>query len=179
MHILHLAKKRKAFTFVEVMITTAILGVIITMVSRTFVQNTRYQQRLTMQSDGDNEIRNILWTLHQDLKVSRSIIYPRLEFINVQTEKKLANMISDTRLVVRNFDGDIVSYAYREKTRELIRCISRIPIDGVKKKNETKVIGKNIDVVIFTNRNEMNNLVGIYLESGPSMMLDSVYLMNE
>ncbi len=179
MHILLLDKNRKAFTFVEVMITTIILGVIITMVSRAFIHNTRYQQRITLQSDGDNTIRTILWNLHKELKVSRNIIYPRLEFINLQTEKKLDNMISDTKLVVRNFDGDIVSYVYRTETRELVKHVSRLPVDGLNKKNETKVIGKNIDVVVFTNRNEMNNLVGIYIESGPAMMLDSVYLMNE
>lgn len=170
---------KKGFTLFETMITTAIIAVVMGVVFQIVSSNAKYQKRITRQSDGDNQIRSIIWSIYRELSVSRTILYPRLTFTNKHTQKSFNNMISDSKIVVRNFDGNIVSYFYRKDTKEVLKSTSYIPVNGEPPISETKVIGKNIDICLFTNRNEANNLVGIYMESGPSIILDSVYLSNE
>ncbi len=164
-------KKKRAFTLVEIMITLTIIGVVGGLVARWFVLNRQYQKRLTELSDGEDNLRKITWTLHQDLKTARTILYPR-------RQDGSEGIISDTRLVIRNFDGDLVSYFFKSDSKELVRVTSYIPTgDAKEQKDET--IGNKLDSVVFTNRNNLNNLVGFYLESGPAMTLDSVFMMNE
>ena len=175
MRLLFRDKKRKALTLVEVTIAVAILSVVGVMVAHWFTLNSQYQNRVTKLNEADNHIRSILWDLHKDLKIARTILYPRRTSVTSDT---LKNLSSDDKLVFRNFDGDIITYHYNEKTKELYRDVIYIPTPNAPS-NESKVVGKNIDCVIFTNRNELNNLVGIYMESGPAVQIDSVYLMNE
>ena len=175
MRLLFRDKKRKALTLVEVTIAVAILSVVGVMVAHWFTLNSQYQNRVTKLNEADNNIRSILWDLHKDLKIARTILYPRRTSVTSDT---LKNLSSDDKLVFRNFDGDIITYHYNEKTKELMRDVIYIPTPNAPS-NESKVVGKNIDCVIFTNRNELNNLVGIYMESGPAVQIDSVYLMNE
>ena len=175
MHLLFRDKNRKALTLIEVTIAVAILSVVGTMVAHWFTLNSQYQKRVTELSDRDNVIRTILWDMHKDLRSARTILYPRR---TKMTSDTLKNLVSDSKIVFRNFDGDIVTYYYNEKTKEIVREVIYIPTPGAPS-NESKVIGKDIDCVIFTNRNELNNLVGIYMESGPAVQIDSVYLMNE
>ena len=175
MHLLSRDNKRKAFTLIEVTIAVAILSVVGTMVAHWFTLNTQYQKGVTELSDRDNIIRTILWEMHKDLRTARTILYPRRTTVTSET---LKNLVSDSKLVFRNFDGDIVSYYYKEDKKVICRDVIYIPTPG-SPPNESKVIGKDIDCVIFTNRNELNNLVGIYMESGPAVQIDSVYLMNE
>jgi len=167
--------KRKAFSLVEVTIAVAILSVVGTVVAHWFTLNNQYQKRVTELSEKDNKIRAIIWEMHKDLKIARTVLYPRRTTVTSET---LKNLVSDSKLIFRNFDGDIVTYYYDEKTKEIIKEIIYIPTANAPR-NEKKVIGKDIDSVIFTNRNELNNLVGIYMESGPAVQIDSVYLMNE
>jgi prepilin-type N-terminal cleavage/methylation domain-containing protein len=174
MHLLF-QDKRKAFSLVEVTIAVAILSVVGTMVAHWFTLNSQYQKRVTELNEKDNVIRTILWEMHKDLKIARNVLYPRRTSLTSDT---LKNLVSDSKLVFRNFDGDIVIYYFDEKTKEIIKEIIYIPTPGAPK-NEKRVIGKGIDCVIFTNRNELNNLVGIYMEAGPAVQIDSVYLMNE
>ena len=175
MHLLFRDNRRKAFTLIEVTIAVALLSVIGTMVAHWFTLNTQYQKRVTELSEKDNMIRTILWEMHKDLKIARTVLYPRRTSITSDTLKNLA---SDDKLVFRNFDGDIVTYYYNAKKKEIIREVIYIPTPGAPA-NELKVLGKDIDCVVFTNRNELNNLVGIYIEAGPAVQIDSVYLMNE
>ena len=174
MHLLFRGK-RKAFSLVEVTIAVAILGVVGAIVAHWFTLNNQYQKRVTELSDKDNVIRTILWEMHKDLKIARDVLYPRRTSLTSDT---LKNLVSDSKLVFRNFDGDIITYHYDEKKKQIIKEVIYIPTPGAPS-NEKKVIGKDIDCVIFTNRNELNNLVGIYMESGPAVQIDSVYLMNE
>ncbi len=174
MHLLF-QDKRKGFSLVEVTIAVAILSVVGTMVAHWFTLNSQYQKRVTELNEKDNVIRTILWEMHKDLKIARNVLYPRRTSLTSDT---LKNLVSDSKLVFRNFDGDIVIYYFDEKTKEIIKEIIYIPTPGAPK-NEKRVIGKDIDCVIFTNRNELNNLVGIYMEAGPAVQIDSVYLMNE
>ena len=175
MHLLFRDKNRKALTLIEVTIAVAILSVVGTMVAHWFTLNSQYQKRVTELSDRDNVIRTILWDMHKDLRSARTILYPRR---TKMTSDTLKNLVSDSKIVFRNFDGDIVTYYFNENTKEIVREVIYIPTPGAPS-NESKVIGKDIDCVIFTNRNELNNLVGIYMESGPAVQIDSVYLMNE
>ena len=175
MHLLFLDKKRKAYTLVEIVVAVAILSIVGALVGHWFSMNTQYQRRVTELNDSDNLIRNLLWEMHKDLKVARTILYPRRTTVDSFT---LKNLVSDTKLVFRNFDGDIVTYHYKKETKEIIRDVVYIPTANAPS-NESKVIANKIDCVVFTNRNELNNLVGIYLESGPAVQVDSVYLMNE
>lgn len=166
----HVNKRRTAITLVELLIAISLLGVVGTLTVRWFIMNSQYQKRLTQQSDCDNIIRNTLWDIHKDLKTAKVILYPR-------NNTKMNKLISDTKLVIRNFSGDIVCYYYKKETKEIIREEYFIPT-GNQPSNNSRVVGKNFDCVIFTNRNETNNLVGIYMELGPSVMMDSVFLMN-
>ena len=159
MRLLFRDKKRKALTLVEVTIAVAILSVVGVMVAHWFTLNSQYQNRVTKLNEADNNIRSILWDLHKDLKIARTILYPRRTSVTSDT---LKNLSSDDKLVFRNFDGDIITYHYNEKTKELMRDVIYIPTPNAPS-NESKVVGKNIDCVIFTNRNELNNLVGIYM----------------
>lgn len=175
MHSLFRVNYKKAITLVEITIAVAILGIVGAMVGHWFTLNNQYQKRVTALNDSDNIIRKTIWEMHKDLKSARTILYPRRTTITSDT---LKNIISDTKIVFRNFDGDIVSYYYKEDTKEIIREVTYIPT-ALAPSNESSVIGKNIDCVVFTNRNELNNLVGIYMESGQAVQMDSVYLMND
>lgn len=175
MHLLFRDNRKRAYTLVEVTIAVALLSIIGTIVAHWFTLNTQYQKRVTELSDKDNIIRTILWDMHKDLRTARTVLYPRRTDITSDT---LKNLVSDDKLVFRNFDGDIVTYYYNAKNKEIIKEVIYIPTPG-SPPNEKKVLGKEIDCVIFTNRNELNNLVGIYIESGPAVQIDSVYLMNE
>ena len=168
-------KKKKAFTLVEVMIAVAILSMVGALVAHWFTMHTQYQKRVTELNDSDNIIRNILWDMHKDLKTARTILYPRRTTVDSFT---LKNLISDNKLIFRNFDGDIVTYYHNTVSKDIIREVIYIPTPNAPT-NESKIIGRNIDCLIFTNRNELNNLVGIYMEAGPAVQIDSVYLMNE
>ncbi len=175
MHSSFRAKNKKAITLVELTIAVAILGLVGAMVGHWFSLNNQYQKRVTALNDSDNIIRKVLWEMHKDLKSARTILYPRRTTITSDT---LKNLISDNKIIFRNFDGDIVSYYFKEDTKEIIRTVTYIPTP-LAPSNESMVIGKNVDCVVFTNRNELNNLVGIYMESGEAVQIDSVYLMND
>lgn len=170
-------KKRKAMTLLETIIAISILATIGTIVLRWFQLNSQYSKRITQQFDCDGYIRNALWEIHKELKTSHTILYPRVSVLNTDSSK---NIISDSKLIFRNFQGDIGYYYYDKNNKQLIReIISIIPYDDPPPNYTKRVIGKNLDKVIFTNKTLNNNLVGIYIESGPSVQIDSVYLMNE
>lgn len=168
--------KRKAMTLLETIIAMSILATIGTIVFRWFQLNSQYNKRITKQFDCDGYIRNALWEIHKELKTSHTILYPRVSVINNDRNK---NIISDTKLIFRNFQGDIGYYYYDKNNKQLIKeIISIIPYDDPPPSYSKRVIGKNLDRVIFTNKTLTNNLVGVYIESGPSVQMDSVYLMN-
>lgn len=144
------------------------------MVLHWFNTNSKYNKQLTEQNDSDDKLRKCLWVLHQDLKTSRMILYPTVADISAESYK---NMSSDNKLVVRNFDGDIVAYTLDKNNGSLMKTVLAIPTSDAPN-NTSEVIAKGIDLVVFTNRNELNNTVGIYMESGPSCIMDSVYMMN-
>lgn len=175
MFTLYRAKKKIGLTLVEVMVAVAIFGTVVAMVAHWFTTNSQYHKRLTEQNDADDHMRRALWKMHQDLKTGRTIVYPRIEHVESDYTK---NFISDNKVVFRNFDGDIITYYHDKDKHEIIREIVYIPTEDAPA-NERKVIGDCIDLVVFTNRNELNNTLGIYLESGPSCVIDSVFMMNE
>ncbi len=175
MLLLSLDKNRKAFTLLEMIIAFSIICFVGTIVVRWFIMNRQYQKRVTELYDGDTIIRNAIWEIHKDLKTSRTVIYPRAlrAFANDEF-----NMSSDSKLVVKNFEGDIVSYFYKRDTKELVRVISHVPTDDAPQ-DKTRVIAKNLNSVVFTNKNLLNNCVNIYMECGPSVLMDAVFLMND
>ena len=168
-------KKKRAMTLTEILIAISILAIVFTIVGRWFTLNRQYQKRITKQFDCDALIRSALWEMHKDLKSAHTILYPRVDSIDPDNNK---NIISDTKLVFRNFQGDIVSYFYDKSAKKVTRQITYIPTTNAPS-DEQKIIGKDLDCVIFTNKALSNNLVGIYMEAGPSVQVDSVYLMND
>ena len=75
--LLHVNKKRKAITLVELILAISLLGIVGTLSVRWLIMNSQYQKRLTIQSDSDNVIRSALWDIHKDLKTAKVILYPR------------------------------------------------------------------------------------------------------
>ena len=168
-------KRKKAVTLIEILITMSLLGIIGSIIGRWLWMNSQYQKRMNRLTDCDNAIRSALWEMHRDLKAGRSILYPRIKKV---TSSDINNMTSDDKLVFRNFEGDIITYYYQAETKELIRHKIYMPTEN-RPDDEKKTIAKGFDNIVFTNRNEMNNLVGIYIEYGPSVLMDSVFMMND
>ena len=171
MHTLFLGKKRKAITLVELLIAISLLGIVGTLVSRWMSMNFQYRKRLTLQNDCDNNIRSAIWEMHKDLKTAKTILYPRR---NSGGNK----LISNSKIVFKNFQGDIICFYFNNETKEIIRELYHLIPNGDEPDKVHSIIGKGFDCVVFTNRNDLNNLVGIYLEQGPSIQIDSVFLMN-
>ena len=168
-------RKKAAITLIEVLISMSVLGIIGGIVGKWFYSNSQYQKRLNAQTEFDNVIRKALWEMHKDLKAGRSILYPRIKKVS---SYDVNNMTTDNKLVFKNFDGDIITYYFKEDTKELIRHKIYMPTED-RDPDEIRTIAKGFDNILFTNRNEMNNLVGIYVEYGPSIVMDSVFLMND
>ena len=167
----HQSKTRRiaGFTMVEIMVGAAILAIIGGMVAHWFVMQRRYQARILAISDAQQNIRQASWNMIQELRTARNLIYPRLN-----ADKSIK---SDTKTVFKNFSGDIVCYYHFPDTHEIRRCL--VPNDGGTPIIDVKPIATGIDKVAFTAHDIGNRLLGIYLESGNTVGLESVYLVNE
>lgn len=157
------------FTMVEILVGSTILAIICGMVAHWFFMQRRYQERVLAISESQQSIRQASWNLIQELRTGRNIISPRL---NVDKSIK-----SDTKLVFKNFSGEIVCYYHDSVTSEIRRCL--IPNGPGAPIINPVAIAKGIDKVIFTAHDVGNRLVGIYFESAGSVGLESVYLLNE
>lgn len=162
-------KHRRAFTMVEIMVGATILAIIGGMVAHWFVMQRRYQTRILALSDAQQNIRQASWNMIQELRTARNLIYPRLN-----PDKSIK---SSTKTVFKNFSGDIICYYFQEDAGEIRRCV--IPNDSGPPQVDSKPVGKGIDKVYFTAHDIGNRLLGIYLESGTTVGLESVYLLNE
>jgi len=154
---------------VEIMVGAAILAIIGGMVANWFVMQRRYQKRILEMSDAQQSIRQASWNMIQELRTARNLTYPRLN-----ADKSIK---SDTMTVFKNFSGDIVCYYHYPETGEIRRCV--VPNDSGAPIIDTKPIATRIDKVAFTSHDLGNRLLGIYLESGNTVGLESVYLLNE
>lgn len=154
---------------VEIMVGATILAIIGGMVAHWFFMQRRYQQRVMAISEAQQSIRQASWNMIQELRTSRNVISPRLN-----ADKSIK---SDTRVVFKNFAGEIVCYYHVPDSSEIRRCL--IPNGPGNPVVDQKPIGTGIDKVVFTAHDIGNRLVGIYLESAGTPGLESVYLMNE
>ncbi len=161
--------KAVGFTLIEIMVGTAIIVAIGIVVGNWFFMQRSYQKRIVAMSDGQQNIRQACWKMLQELQVARTIIAPRLN-----SDKSIK---SDSKIVFKGFNGDIVSYYFVEDSKELRRCV--IPNGPGQPIIDATPIGKGLDNVVFTNHHQGNKLVGIFLESKGTFGLESAYMVND
>lgn len=154
---------------IEILVGATILAVIGAMVAHWFFMQRRYQERVSAISEAQQSIRQASWNLIQELRTGRNIISPRLN-----TDKSIK---SDTKVVFKNFAGEIICFYHDAATSEIRRCL--IPNGPGNPVVNPVAIAKGIDKVVFTAHDIGNRLIGIYLESAGSVGLESVYLLNE
>jgi prepilin-type N-terminal cleavage/methylation domain-containing protein len=162
-------RKTRGFTLTEIMVGTAIIVAIGIVVGNWFFMQRSYQKRVLAMSDGQQNIRQACWRMQQELQIARTIIAPQLN-----PDKSLK---SDSKIVFKGFNGDIVSYYFVEDSKELRRCV--IPNGPGQPIIDATPIGKGLDKVVFTNHHQSNKLVGIFLESKGTFGLESAYLVND
>ncbi len=153
----------------EIIIGASILAIIGGMVAHWFAMQHRYQQKIFAISDAQQSIRQATWNMIQELRTARTIISPRLN-----TDKSIK---SDTKVVFKNFSGDIVSFYFVPESGEIRRCL--IPNGPGAPTVSPAPIGKGFSQVVFTAHDESNHLIGIFLEANGTFGLESVYLLNE
>jgi prepilin-type N-terminal cleavage/methylation domain-containing protein len=162
-------RQNEGFTLIEVLIATSVVVLIGVVVGNWFFMQRKFQKRIVSLAEAQENIRRANWRMIQELKTSRTIIYPR-----INEDKSIR---SDSKVVFKNFNGDIVCYYHENETGNIRRCL--IP-NGTGSPQLTKApIGKNFDRVIFTAQDDSNKLVGIFLEYKNTFGIESVFLLNE
>ncbi len=161
--------RRLGITLVEIIVASTILAFIGGIVGHWFFIQRRYQSRIFAISDAQQNIRKASWTMIQELRTARSILFPR-----INDDKSIR---SDSKVVFKNFSGDIVSYYYFEGAKEIRRCL--IPNGPGAPEIDAISVAKNVDQIIFTASDDGNRLIDIFLEVNGTYGLESVYLLNE
>ncbi|NCB46664.1 type II secretion system protein [bacterium] len=157
------------FTLVELSIGAALLAVLGGMIMHWFSMQRKYQQRITQSSEGQQNILMANWKMSNELRMSRSILYPR-----PNSDKSIK---SDTMIYFKNSCGDIICYFHDKNTLEIKRCV--IP-NGVSAPTvDKKPIAQGINEVFFTAVGVENRLIDIYTRSLESYGLESIYLIND
>lgn len=154
---------------VEIMVGATILAFIGGMVAHWFVMQRQYQAKILAISETQQNVRQASWNMIQELRTARNLIYPRLN-----ADRSIR---SDTKTVFKNFAGDIVCYYHHPGSSQIRRCL--IPNGAGAPAIDVKPIGNGIDKIVFTAHDIGNRLIGIYIESGATVGLESVYLLNE
>lgn len=162
-------KNRKALTLPEILIGTTILAFIGGIVAHWFVMQRQYQQRIFAISDSQQTIRQASWRMMQEIRIGRSILFPR-----INSDKSLN---SSDKLVFKGFNGDIVCFYHVKETGEIRRCI--IPNGPGSPQIDPDPVAAGVRQVAFTARDEGNRLVDIFFDVNGSFGLESVFLMNE
>lgn len=162
-------RKPEGFTLAEILIGSAVLAIICGMVGHWFFMQRRYQQRIFAISDAQQSIRQATWNMIQELRTARIIIHPRLN-----PDKSIK---SDTKVIFKNFAGDVVSFYFVPESGEIRRCL--IPNGPGAPTVAPAAIGKGFTQVAFTAHDYSNSLIGIFFEANGTFGLESIYLLNE
>jgi prepilin-type N-terminal cleavage/methylation domain-containing protein len=162
-------KANSGVTLVEIMVASAILAFIGGVVGHWFFLQREYQGRIFAITDAQQTIRKASWQMIQELRTARNVVFPR-----INSDKSLR---SDSKVVFKNFSGDIISFYYDESEREIRRC--RVPNGPGVAEIDKEPIATNVDQIIFTASDDGNRLIDIFMSINGTYGLESVYLMNE
>lgn len=160
---------KSAFTFTEVLISSAILAIVFSMLFNWLYMQRQYQRRLTSLSFAQQEIRRANWEIIQELQIARSLIWPRTEIEDA--------IISDSKILFKNFEGDIVCYYFVEEGGEIRRCL--IPNGPGAVTADSKPVATGLDRVAFTTYQFDVKIASIYMASSGAFGIESVSLLNE
>lgn len=161
--------KKSGFTLVELAVAIAILGMIFAMVLYWFSYQRKLQEKMTSSVVGFQNITIANWKMTKELKFARNIVYPR---INTDESIHSAN-----KVVFKDFSGDLVCFYLDSNSKEIKRYyIGNKNVEGT---IDSATIAHGIDEVYFTNVSPENRLIDIYIKSGNSYALETVYLMND
>lgn len=158
-----------AFTFIEVLISSAILAIVFSMLFNWLYMQRQYQRRLTSLGIAQQEIRKANWQIIQELQIARSLIWPHTETQDA--------IISDSKILFKNFEGEIVCYYYVEEDGEIRRCL--IPNGPGAVITDTKPVATGLDRVAFTTYQFDVKVASIYMASNGAFGIESVSLLNE
>jgi hypothetical protein len=128
-----------------------------------------YQQRVVQISEAQQNIRKASWQMVQELRTARIILWPR---VNIDD-----TIHSDTKVIFKNFRGDIVCYYFDSETEQIKRCL--IPNGPGSPVIDRKIVGEGFSRVYFTAHDVSHHLLGIFMQNNQSFGLESVYLLNE
>ncbi|MFZ5952582.1 MAG: pilus assembly FimT family protein [Candidatus Rifleibacteriota bacterium] len=162
-------RKTRGFTLTEIIVGTAIITIIGSIVGHWFFMQRSYQQMILKKSDAQQRIRRASWKMVQELKTARTILSPRLN-----SDKSIR---SEDKVFFKNFAGDIVCYYHSLKQKKIFRCL--IPNGPGAPVVDKVPVGENISQAAFTAQDPGNRLVSIFLSADGAFGLESVYLMNE
>ncbi|HNW34685.1 MAG TPA: prepilin-type N-terminal cleavage/methylation domain-containing protein [Candidatus Ozemobacteraceae bacterium] len=161
-------RRKTGVTLVELVVGAAILAVIFAITARWFFVQREYQQRLSGISDIQDDFRRTSWAMIQELQMARLIVWPRLNADR--------SIHSDTKLVFKDFNGQIIAYYHVPATRELRRCV--IPNGPGDPVFSAKPIGEGIASITFTAGSMDNRLISFHMSTKGVHSLDAVYLTN-
>ena len=162
-------QRNAGVTLVEIMVASAIIAFIGGIVGHWFFIQRQYQSQIFSISDAQQTIRQVSWSMMQELRTARSIILPR-----TNPDKSLH---SDSKVIFKSFSGDIICYYYVASEKELRRC--KIPNGPGAPVIDDEPVGRKLDKITFTGNDIGNRLIDIYMEVDGTFGLESVYLMNE
>ena len=146
----------------------AILSVIAIIVGNWFFMQRNYQQRINQTSDIQENFRRANWEMIQELQISRLIIWPRMN--SDQSIK------SDSKVVFKDFIGNIVAFYHVPSTGEIRRC--EIPNGTGNVEIDSKPLATGIASASFTATDFANRLITIHLTASGVHSLDAAYLLN-
>ena len=159
---------RPGFTLIEVMMGMAILSMISIIVGNWFFMQRNYQQRINQTSDIQENFRRANWDMIQELQIARFIIWPRMN-----SDRSIK---SDSKVVFKDFLGNIVAFYHVPATGEIRRC--EIPNGPGNAEVDSIPIAKGIASVSFTASDFANRFIAIHLTASGVHSLDAVYLLN-
>ncbi|HAE38958.1 MAG TPA: hypothetical protein DCG57_10015 [Candidatus Riflebacteria bacterium] len=163
------SRKKSGVTLVEIMVASAILAFVGGIVGHWFFIQRQQQRRLFDVSDAQQAIRQASWTMMQELRTARSILFPRINSDN--------SLRSDSKVVFKSFSGDIICYYYVALDQEIRRC--KVPNGPGSPEIDPDPVAKNISQVMFTASDDGNRLIDVFMEVKGTFGLETVYLMNE
>jgi type II secretory pathway pseudopilin PulG len=163
------ARPARGVTFVELLVGMTLLAIIGGLVANWFFAQRRYQERMVKLSEIQENTRQAIWRVVQEMKTGRQIIWPR---VNADGSPR-----TDTVVVFKDFRGRFVSFYHQPADRTIRRCVipngaGAVAIDGTP-------IGKGIASASFTVMGADNKLLSIHLTTEGVHQIDAVRLVNE
>ena len=165
----HNKKTSSGFTLVELVISIAVLSLIGVMLSYWITTQNKYSAKITSAANGQQVLAIANWKMANELKLSRTILYPRMN--------KDGSIHSDSKVVFKNITGEIICYYLDQNTKDLRRVF--IGNQHSTPKIDSKPLAQGIDELIFTCSSLDNKLLDIYIKSGDAFGIESIYLLNE